>query len=426
MPSGSEAPRNDEIEHLKNRLRVFYLLIGILVAVGLFNVYSSTVYMNIEAGVNPYSYVIRHVIYLVIGLAVLGFVKKLKPESLGRISWVLCAVTVLLLLLVLVAGRTVNGAQRWIAIGPVSMQPSELAKVPAIMWAASVLAEKMAQGKRITVIRPFIQLFERSHIPFKKRFRRFMGYFKPLYWPVILALFVLKQPDMGTAGMILAFPALLYVIAGIPLVEIFVAGVAAVGLFFLIALISPYRAERLKVLWDPFSQATGSGYQTVQSLIAVGSGGFFGQGLGQGFSKYAYLPEQHTDFAFAVLSQETGFIGALVILAVFVGIMVLGLRMSKQMTTIYRMLLVSGISLLLGVQGLINMAMVVGSFPVTGIPLPFISFGGTSLIANLAAVGLLAGAVKYSIRDEEMKQRRRLVQNSDMDTFAAAGNRRRY
>lgn len=331
--------------------------------------------------------------------------RKNKPELWGKLSGILSIGTIVLLLLVFVAGRTVNGATRWIALGPISIQPSEIAKLPAILWAARYLAVKMDVGKKITVFAEIYAMFQRSKNGKSSFVTQFLSYFKPLFMPLLMALLVIKQPDMGTAVMILAFPAMMYILAGMPFLEIICAGTLLIGAFLILALTSAYRKARLVVLWDPFSRASDLGYQTVQSLIAVGSGGILGQGAGQGFSKFFYLPEQHTDFAFAVFCQEWGLIGALFLLFLFVGFLYIGLRLASQVNNTYRMLLISGLTLLIGTQAFINMAMVIGCFPVTGIPLPFISYGGTSLVINLMAVGLIVGAVEYSMKEEEQKQR---------------------
>lgn len=231
-------------------------------------------------------------------------------------------------------------------------------------------------------------------------------YFTPFYMPLIMALLVLKQPDMGTAGMILIFPGLLYIIAGMPFLEILISIGAAFVAFIGLAVMAPYRMARLVVLLHPEEYAQGMGYQTMQSLIAVGSGGVLGQGMGQGFSKFLYLPEQYTDFAYAVFSQEYGFVGSAVVLCLYMAFMLYGLSVGRKLKQTYPALLVYGLTLLISVQGLVNIAMVIGWFPVTGIPLPFISFGGTSLLMNIAALGLIWGTATQSLREYDEEERK--------------------
>jgi cell division protein FtsW len=189
------------------------------------------------------------------------------------------------------------------------------------------------------------------------------------------------------------------------------AGIGTLGL--LLALSSAYRRDRLFVLWDPFSDAAGKGYQTVQSLIAVGSGGFLGQGIGKGFAKFLYLPEQYTDFAYAVFCQEMGFIGGIIVMLLFMAFLLLGFATARRLKDSYSAFVVYGLTLMISLQGLINMAMVLGSFPVTGVPLPFISFGGTSLMTNICSVGLIYGTAVQSIENTEREVRKKRIQAMD-------------
>lgn len=234
-------------------------------------------------------------------------------------------------------------------------------------------------------------------------------YYLPLYGPLVMALFVLKQPDMGTAGMILLFPLLLYVLAGLPIFEIFLGVGVAVFTFVLLVIAEPYRMNRVVVLWDPFMYARNLGYQTVQSLIAVGSGGLFGQSVGEGMSKFLYLPEQYTDFAYAVFSQEFGFIGSVFVLILYLVFLLAGFAAARKLKETYAALLVYGLTMLISVQGIVNIAMVIGCFPVTGIPLPFISYGGSSLIMNIISVALIYGTTVQSLRETDLEERKRRI-----------------
>ena len=234
-------------------------------------------------------------------------------------------------------------------------------------------------------------------------------YFLPLYGPLVMAFFVLKQPDMGTAGMIVLFPLLLYVLAGLPLFELFLGVGVAVFTFVLLVIAEPYRMNRVIVLWDPFSYAANRGYQTVQSLIAVGSGGLFGQSVGEGMSKFLYLPEQYTDFAYAVFSQEFGFIGSVFVLLLYLVFLLAGFSAARKLKETYAALLVYGLTMLISVQGIVNIAMVIGCFPVTGIPLPFISYGGSSLLMNIISVALIYGTTVQSLRETDLEERKRRI-----------------
>lgn len=243
----------------------------------------------------------------------------------------------------------------------------------------------------------------------RRKKRGLVHHFLPILCPAVLATIVLFQPDMGTAAIILFFPGLLYILAGMPFLEILAGIVTAVCLGGYLAVVSAYRAERMAILWDPFADPLGAGYQIVRSLTAVGSGGFWGQGPGEGVYKFLYLPEQHTDFAYAVFSQEFGFIGSVVVMCLFMGFLMCGFSCARQLKQPYESLLVYGLTLLISVQGIINMAMVIGCFPVTGIPLPFISYGGTSLLTNVISVGLIWGAVISGREKSDIEERRRMI-----------------
>ena len=266
----------------------------ILICIGTVNIYSSTQYMNIISGDSTYSHLARHLLFLSISV-ITAFVLTKLPIKLvrkGALVWVIG--TVLLLCLVIVAGKNVNGATRWIQLGPVSLQPSEFAKVTGIIWASSYLAKKVDAGEKIALIPQvfraivgiFVSIFLFASGSKRKKnkkytFGQLLTYISPLAAPLVMAALVMKQPDMGTAAIILLLPCLLYIIAGLPAIEILLGGAGIGTLGLLLALSSAYRRDRLFVLWDPFSDAAGKGYQTVQSLIAVGSGGFLGQGICQ-------------------------------------------------------------------------------------------------------------------------------------------------
>ena len=409
MSSRSETSLR-ELEYVPNSLKWLLLVTGILIALGTFNIYSATYYMNMDDGKASYFHLLRHGIFLLVGIGTwcLGAFLSKKKIRKGFWLWVLGCIA--LLALVVVAGRNVNGATRWIVLGGISMQPSEFAKVAAVIWTAATLSKYVDRHEKITLFARFFRPF--FHLGSKKKedsFRSMLWYFVPLYGPLSMALFVLFQPDMGTAGMILFFPLFLYILAGLPKKEILMGLVLGFAAFCVLVLTSPYRWERVMVLYDPFTFARHQGYQIVQSLIAVGSGGFFGQTGGGGMSKFLYLPEQFTDFAFAVFCQEFGFLGAFFMLLLYALFLIFGFATASKLKDTYGAFLVYGLSMLISIQGLINIAMVVGCFPVTGIPLPFISFGGSSLVTNTFAVGLIYGTTVQTLRHTDMEERRRRI-----------------
>lgn len=410
MSSRSETSLKDT-KYVPECLKWMLIAAAILIAIGAMNVYNATYYMNMAAGDGPYTHFLKHVGVLVLSLAI-GAVVAWLPKGFirgGAVMWV--GFTLVLLLLVFLAGHRANGATRWIMLAGFSLQPSEVAKVTGLIWTASFLSKRIQKGEKITFIkrflRPFFHVFDRKKK--ENTFRSMIAYFWPLYGPLAMALFVLIQPDMGTAGMILLFPMLLYVVAGLPIFEIFLGVGVAVFTFVLLVIAAPYRMDRVVVLWDPFSYAANRGYQTVQSLIAVGSGGLFGQSVGEGMSKFLYLPEQYTDFAYAVFSQEFGFIGSVFVLLLYLVFLLAGFSAARKLKETYAALLVYGLTMLISVQGIVNIAMVIGCFPVTGIPLPFISYGGSSLIMNIISVALIYGTTVQSLRETDLEERKRRI-----------------
>lgn len=410
MSSRSETSLKDT-KYVPECLKWMLIAAAILIAIGAMNVYNATYYMNMAAGDGPYTHFLKHVGVLGLSLAI-GAVVAWLPKGFirgGAVMWV--GFTLVLLLLVFLAGHRANGATRWIMLAGFSLQPSEVAKVTGLIWAASFLSKRIQKGEKITLIkrflRPFFHVFDRKKK--ENTFRSMIAYFWPLYGPLAMALFVLIQPDMGTAGMILLFPVLLYVVAGVPIFEIFLGVGVAVFTFVLLVIAAPYRMDRVVVLWDPFSYAANRGYQTVQSLIAVGSGGFFGQSVGEGMSKFLYLPEQYTDFAYAVFSQEFGFIGSVFVLLLYLVFLLAGFSAARKLKETYAALLVYGLTMLISVQGIVNIAMVIGCFPVTGIPLPFISYGGSSLLMNIISVALIYGTTVQSLRETDLEERKRRI-----------------
>lgn len=410
MSSRSETSLKDT-KYVPECLKWMLIAAAILIAIGAMNVYNATYYMNMAAGDGPYAHFLKHITILAGSLILGAGVAKLPKGFIrgGAVIWV--GFTLVLLLLVVVAGHRANGATRWIMLAGFSLQPSEVAKVTGLIWAASFLAKRIRKGEEITLVKRFFRPF--FHFADRKKkentFRSMIGYFLPLYGPFAMALLVLAQPDMGTAGMIVLFPLLLYVLARLPLFELFLGVGVAVFTFVLLVIAEPYRMNRVIVLWDPFMYAGNLGYQTVQSLIAVGSGGFFGQSIGEGMSKFLYLPEQYTDFAYAVFSQEFGFIGSVFVLILYLVFLLAGFSAARKLKETYAALLVYGLTMLISVQGIVNIAMVIGCFPVTGIPLPFISYGGSSLLMNIISVALIYGTTVQSLREKDLEERKRRI-----------------
>ena len=394
-------------------LRWFLLIVVVLVAIGCFNVSSTTAYMNMEEGASSYQTLAKHIGMLVGGIFIMAFVATPFGFSFAKSRTGLLLLTLgtlFLLLLVPLAGQSVNGARRWINLGFFSFQPSELAKIAAILWASQKLTSRILGGKESTLV--FGALQKALGMNPEGTWIDVLTNYGALLFPLVYAGFVFFQPDMGTAVLILMFPVLLYFFLEtqetIRRDVVLTSSVATVSLLVL-AVFEPYRIERFTAFLFYEEHPEDIGYQTLQSLIAVGSGGLLGQGAGNGLAKFYYLPEQHTDFAFAVWCQEWGFFAAAFVVFLFWSLISVGFKLGARMRDVRSALIVYGCSLLLGVQGILNMAMVLGCFPVTGVPLPFISYGGTALWTNLAAVGLIIGAVRENEKKMQAREERSAV-----------------
>jgi cell division protein FtsW len=328
------------------------------------NVFSASV---VEAGQNmhdSYFYLKRHLMTFSIGLAAMLIMRKIDYKKLKGLISLLTLVTIGLLIAVHYIGIEINGARRWIYIG-FQFQPSELAKLTGLMITAGYLGPIIDYGRRVTLLST------------------------PFYVTVFLALIVFKQPDMGTAVIIMGVCLTLYLIAGLPKQQLFILLSGGGSLFVYGSVAASYRMERISAWLNPWAYQQGIGYQSVQGLLAIGSGGFFGAGLGMGASKFYYLPEGHTDFAFAVLCQEMGFLGAMTVLFLMSMFAYYGVKIALRAPDGFGKMLALGTVVLIVGQAVINMSMVSGLAPVVGVPLPFISYGGTALIINFTAIGIL-------------------------------------
>lgn len=391
---------------LHNDVQGVFFAVFLWVIIGSINIYSATYVEATIDGSLWAGFFVKHLVSLVLGFIILMAMYRMDYRRLRsqKVLNGMAVVLVILLVAVLVGGTVVNGARRWLQFGPVSLQPSEFAKLGSVIWAAAYVERQRWKQKYIH----FFEYYEfgpspgsNGRVPFFARF---------LLMPLVYALLTILQPDMGTAMLILGFGAILAAIGGIgyirrirgPMLYVAVGGTLAVlGILSALVYLSPYRWERILAYIDPWSHAQGIGYQTVQSLLAVGSGGVLGQGLGNGTAKYFYLPEAHTDFAFAVWSQETGLVGSLALLAIVLTFTWYGLRIAQQARDYFGAFVAFGITLIISGQALFNMMMVCGAMPVTGVPLPFVSYGGSSLMLNLGAVGILASIGRYSLAAQQ-------------------------
>jgi cell division protein FtsW len=356
--------RQQPLEHRLLLTATFCLLAG-----GAVMVYSaSSARTLLEGHGDGTAYLVKYLMYGGVGLVAMHLISRHDLARVRRYTPLLLVVAFVLLLLVLIpgVGVRVNGARRWLGAGPLQFQAAEVMKLALVLHAAAILSGA------------------RRGTPTLRRLVR------PIFLPGGCAvLLIAAQPDLGTALVICFTLAAMLVAGGLPLRQLaLVAGVGAV-LVLLFALFEPYRRARLTAFLNPWADAGGSGFQSVQGQIAIGSGGVFGLGLGESVQKIFYLPEAHTDFILAVIGEELGMVGICGLLSLYGMIGYAGLRTAKAARGAYAKLLAAGLTSLILCQALLNIYTVLGLAPLTGVPLPFISSGSTSLIVLLCAMGLL-------------------------------------
>jgi cell division protein FtsW len=355
-----------------------------LVAFGLVMVYSATSASAALGNGDPMSYLKRQTVYAILGVVVMLLAARFDYHRLRYLAPLLLLTSLVLCTAVLALGPEINGARRWFLLGPASFQPSELAKLSICIFAAAYLARRRAPRTLGELARPI-----------------------GLVTAIFCAL-ILLEPDLGTTitlcGMVLA----IFVVAGVPFIPLVGASFLALGVGMLAIWVEPYRRARVFSFLDPWSDAEGSGFQIVQALIGIGSGGITGEGLGESVQKVLYLPEAHTDMIFAVVGEELGFVGAVLVIGAFAAFTIAGFRVAFRCRDPFGKLLAAGITALVAGQASINLAAVLGIAPLTGIPLPFVSYGGSSLVVLLASVGILLNiAVNERVVEARVPDRRR-------------------
>ena len=333
---------------------------------------------------SSYTYVIKQAQSAALGVVLMILISRIDYKILKspKIYITAYVVSVLILLMVLIPniGVKVNGARRWINLG-IQFQPSEITKVGLIIFFAAILTENRDKLKKITT-----------------------GFFAPIAFLILPAvILIIVQDHLSVTIVIAIVVAIMMLMAGTkPLYFATFGSIGAIGGAGLLYLMAKYtekgafRIQRLSSFINPWADAQGSGWQVIQSLYAIGSGGLFGVGLGESKQKYLYIPEPHNDFIFAVLAEELGFIGCIAVIALFAVFIWRGILIAMKAPDMFGSLLAVGITALVGTQAIINIAVVTSSFPNTGMPLPFFSYGGTSLVILLCAVGILLNISRQS------------------------------
>lgn len=353
---------------------VLFAVVATLVGIGLVMVFSaSSATAYAEHGDIAY-YVKRQLVWLAVGLVAAFAVYRMDLSRLKRSApyLLIAAIAGLLLVFVPHIGIGVNGGRRWIGMSALSFQPSEFAKLALVIYLSAVLASR---GERITSL--------------------VRGLF-PLCVPVVvMAVLVLKEPDMGTASLLVFVAFALFFAAGARIFHLIAILAVTVPVAVVTVIASPYRRARVFAFVDPWKDPQNTGFHIVQSLLALGSGGFMGMGLGASRAKFFYLPEQYTDFIFSVLGEELGFVGTLAVVALFVTLTYRAVKIAIASPDRFGFFVACGCAAMIAIQAFINIGVVTSSWPVTGVPLPFVSFGGSSLVVNLIAVALIANVGRH-------------------------------
>jgi cell division protein FtsW len=364
---------------LESRLLILVTL-G-LVAFGLVAVYSATSAPAAVGGGNPNYYLERQGIYAALGIVAMVIAQRWDYRRLRALAPTLVLVSLGLLLAVLAIGPAVNGARRWISLGPAVFQPSEFAKLAFAIWAAAYLARHRAPRTLHELARPIGALAG------------------------VFALLLVLEPDLGTAIALLLVLAAMLFVTGTPMRALAPALSIATALGIAAIWFEPYRRARFFAFLHPWHDAQGTGFQIVQAMIGMGSGGIFGVGLGQGVQKIFYLPEAHTDMMLANIGEELGLLGVGGVILAYTVFAFAGLKVALRCRDPFGKRLATGLTALVCGQALVNVAAVMGIAPLTGIPLPFLSYGGSSLVVLLASVGILlniadrGNAQTASVRD---------------------------
>jgi cell division protein FtsW len=358
------AAREQPLEH-----RILLTATLCLLAAGAVMVYSASSARTLLQGQgNGSAYLIKYLVYGTLGFLVMTVVSRMDLRRIRELTPALLGASFVLVLAVKVPGIgvNVNGATRWVGFGPLQFQPSELMKIALVLYAVRLMTDKPSMV------------------------RSFKGILSPLLYVVAAAaLLIASQPDLGTTLVIIFSMTALLVAAGMPIKFLLRGALFLAAIVLLFAIVEPYRRDRLVAFMDPWAHSQTIGFQSVQGQIAIGSGGIMGRGLGESVQKIFFLPEAQTDFILAVIGEELGVAGVWALLFLYGLIAYGGLRAAKAARTAYAKLLATGVTALILSQALLNVFTVLGLAPLTGVPLPFISAGSTSLIVMLAGMGLL-------------------------------------
>lgn len=351
--------------------KILFIAVYLLVSLGIVMTYSASAIYAEQVFKSPTYFLKRQVLYAIIGTGFLFFTAGLDPYLWKEHSRELVAISFILLAVVLLPlfGHEAGGARRWIRVGPINFQPAEIAKLGISLYLSDYLSRRIKGIHRgeLSVL------------------------FPPLLILVLTCGLILLQPDLGSAVFIFLISAILFFLAGIRFRYVFFAGLVFVPAFYFLVVRTPYRLSRVTVYLNPWQDPQGSGFQIIQSLLAFGLGGIKGVGLGESTQKLFYLPQSYNDFIFSIIGEELGLLGTMSVLALYVVILISGLKIAGRARGSYEKLFVVSIVFSVVLQAMINMLVATGLIPTKGLPLPFVSYGGSSLLFNLLSIGLLLG-----------------------------------
>jgi len=353
---------------------VLFITTLALIGIGLIMVFSSSsVTANVNYG-DAYYYFKKQLMWSFIGLVAMIVVMKLNFNRLRDFAVPMLILALIFLVLVVTPlGMEVKGSSRWFVLGPVRFSPSEFAKLAMVLFLAKSMEANINK----------IGSFTKGVLPY-------------VFMLALGCGLIMLQPDLGTAFVLAGTVFFMMLVSGAKVSHLGLISLPGIAAVFAAIIFEPYRMERLIAFTNPWKYANDQGFQTIQSLYALGSGGLFGMGLGRSRQKFFYLPEQHTDFIFAILGEELGFIGVTLVLGLFLLFAWRGFKIAMNAPDNFSRILASGLTILIIFQAIINIGVVSGALPVTGITLPFISYGGTSLLFSMMGVGLLLNISRYS------------------------------
>ena len=346
----------------------------VLIVIGLAATLSASSTVGLGGGDGQYSLFLRQLTGLGVGAVAMFVTVRIGYQTYRKLAIPILGLSFALLIAVLVIGRMAGGSRRWLELGPIGFQPSEFAKFAVIVALAAIMERK----------------------------QRLLGDFGHFLAPVVVVVggtsaLVMLQPDLGTTIVIAACSLAVLLVSAAPFRFVLLTGALSAGAGAFLAVAAPYRFARITGFLDPWADPSGTGYQLIQSYLALGTGGVLGVGVGNSRARWFYLPNAHTDFIYAIIGEETGLIGGMLVIALFLVLAITGWAVARRAPDSFGRMLAAGITAWFSLQAIVNIGGVLGVLPITGITLPFVSFGSTALVVSLAALGILVNVARHGV-----------------------------